>query len=127
MTLDDLDARLFATTREVAAIIGSDPRTVRRMIADGSIPARKNGTRHIVAVTWLREFVGTPSATPAPAAPDPDELADLVADRVISRLGRLFAAFATTDMTAAGPATGPAAMLDTRPKDRSRDHDNAAA
>lgn len=89
MTLDDLGARLFATTNEVAAIIGSDPRTVRRMIADGSIPARKNGTRHIVAVAWLREFVGTPDTAPVPVAADLDDLADRVADRVFARFARL--------------------------------------
>jgi hypothetical protein len=127
MTLDDLGARLFASTNEVAAIIGSDPRTVRRMIADGSIPARKNGTRHIVPVAWLRDFVGTPAATEAPSGPDLDELAERVADRLIAWLGRLLAAMAAADMTAAGPATGPAAKLDIPAKDRSHGHDSTAA
>jgi hypothetical protein len=126
MTLDDLGARLFAYTNEVAAIIGADPRTVRRMIADGAIPARKAGVKHIVPVTWLREFIGTPTAAPAPAGPDLDELAERVADRVMTRLVRLFAALGTAEMNVAGPAS-PATVPDAPLKDRRRGHDNAAA
>jgi len=128
MRLDDLDGRLFASTSEVADIIGSDPRTVRRMIAHGSIPARRNGSRHIVSVSWLREFVGAPGTVPAQATSDLEELADRVADRLMARLGHLLAALATADAFTAGPdATGPAVMLDALPKDRSRDQRNSAA
>ncbi len=127
MTPDDLAGKLFASTKETAAILdNADPRTIRRMIADDTIPARKNGCRYIAPVAWLREFVGTPGAAPAPAAPDYDELAERVADRVIARLGRLLAAMAAADMTAAGMPL-PAAKLDSQLKDRRRDHDTPAA
>jgi excisionase family DNA binding protein len=47
--------RLFASVPEAAAILGVDPRTVRRAIADGQIPAFKVGVSWKVPTAWLRQ------------------------------------------------------------------------
>lgn len=57
LTLADLTGRNFASVSEVAAILRSDPRTVRADIASGNIPAIKTGAHYKVPVTWLREQV----------------------------------------------------------------------
>jgi hypothetical protein len=54
LTLADLDGLAFATVYEVAAIFRIDPRTVRRRVADGSIPSLDLGEYRIPAA-WLRE------------------------------------------------------------------------
>ena len=53
-TLEDLAGRDFATVDEVAQILRADPRTIRRRIVDGSIPATRAGDWRI-PVSWLRE------------------------------------------------------------------------
>lgn len=48
-----LDGKLFATVPEVAAVLRSDPRSVRRAIASGDIPAVPVGPRKLVPTAWL--------------------------------------------------------------------------
>jgi hypothetical protein len=50
--------KLFATVPEAAAVLRSDPRTVRRSIAAGDIPAVPVGPRKLVPVAWLRQAAG---------------------------------------------------------------------
>ena len=95
-TLDDLSGKLFASVPEVADIIGRDERTVRKCAESGLIPGQKLGANWSIPVAWLRQQAGLPGPTPATAAPDMDELADRVADRVMARLARLFARGAAT-------------------------------
>lgn len=53
--LQRLTGRLFANTTEAAAILGYDPRTVRRAVEAGEIPGVKAGVTWRVPVAWLRE------------------------------------------------------------------------
>lgn len=53
LTPDSLDGMLFATVSEVVAILRHDPRTIRRAIADGQIPAVKAGATWRIPVAWL--------------------------------------------------------------------------
>jgi excisionase family DNA binding protein len=89
MTLDDLGDRIFAYVPEVADITGLDERTIRKAAAAGEIPAHRIGAKWMIPTAWLREQAGQPVHTPA-VAPDLGELADLLADRVLARLARLF-------------------------------------
>lgn len=57
VTIDDLAGHDFATVDEVAAILRCDPRTVRRRIADGTIPAIR-AAQWSIPVRWLREVAG---------------------------------------------------------------------
>ncbi len=60
-TLGDLAGRDFATVGEVASIMRADPRTIRRRIADGTIPATKAADWRI-PVAWLkRQAEGVPA------------------------------------------------------------------
>lgn len=56
--LASLDGRVFATVPEAAVVLRSDPRSVRRAIAAGEIPAIPVGPRKLVPVTWLRQAAG---------------------------------------------------------------------
>ena len=56
--LADLGDKLFASVPEAAAVLRSDPRSVRRSIAAGDIPAVSVGPRKLVPVKWLREAAG---------------------------------------------------------------------
>jgi len=56
--LADLEGKLFATVPEAAAVLRSDPRSVRRSIAAGAIPATEVGPRKLVPVAWLRRAAG---------------------------------------------------------------------
>jgi excisionase family DNA binding protein len=60
VTLEDLEAegRHFAAVPVVASILDADPRTVRRAIKDGQIPAVKVGATYRVPVAWLRQQAG---------------------------------------------------------------------
>jgi hypothetical protein len=53
-----LDGRLFVSVPEAAAVLRSDPRSVRRAIAAGDIPATRVGPRSLVPVEWLRKAAG---------------------------------------------------------------------
>jgi excisionase family DNA binding protein len=44
----------FVSASEAAAILGVDPRTVRRAIAAGDIPATRVGAAIRVPVAWLK-------------------------------------------------------------------------
>jgi hypothetical protein len=54
MLMLSLEGRLFATVPEVAAILRWDPRTVRRHIREGKIPAVAGDNAYRVPVAWLR-------------------------------------------------------------------------
>jgi hypothetical protein len=56
--LADLGDKLFASVPEVAVILRSDVRSVRRSIAAGDIPSVPVGPRKLVPVTWLRKAAG---------------------------------------------------------------------
>lgn len=56
--LAGLQGKLFATVPEAAAVLRSDPRSVRRSIAAGDIPAQPVGPRKLVPVAWLRRAAG---------------------------------------------------------------------
>jgi hypothetical protein len=56
--LAELEGKLFATVPEAAAVLRSDPRSVRRSIAAGDIPATPVGPRKLVPVAWLRQAAG---------------------------------------------------------------------
>lgn len=43
MTLDELQGRLFLTVAEVAEVLRTDPRTIRRGIEEEAIPGRRIG------------------------------------------------------------------------------------
>jgi Helix-turn-helix domain len=90
-TLDGLAGKLFASTPEVADILGRDERTIRKAAESGLIPGKKIGARWAIPTAWLRQQAGLAEPPPATAAPDPDELADQVAARVLARLARVLA------------------------------------
>jgi hypothetical protein len=56
--LADLEGKLFASAPEAAVVLRSDPRSVRRAIDAGDIPAVAVGPRKLVPVRWLREAAG---------------------------------------------------------------------
>lgn len=86
----ELDGRVFAGVPEVASIIGTDERTIRRAIAAGEIPAVKVGARNMIPTEWLRQQAACALPSSAATEPDLDQLADRVADRVFTRFARLF-------------------------------------
>lgn len=53
-----LGGRLFATTTEVAAILGYDHRTIRKAIDAGEIPSIRLGATRRVPVAWITDRVG---------------------------------------------------------------------
>jgi excisionase family DNA binding protein len=57
VSLTDLDRerRLFATVGEVACILRWDPRTVRKLIRAGRIPAVKADNAIRIPIAWLRD------------------------------------------------------------------------
>lgn len=58
LTIADLDGRLFAEVPEVAQLMRSDARTIRRAIERGEIPAVRTGQRWRVPMSWLRKAAG---------------------------------------------------------------------
>jgi hypothetical protein len=56
--LAELGDKLFASVPEAAAVLRSDPRSVRRSIEAGTIPAIPVGPRKLVPVKWLRQAAG---------------------------------------------------------------------
>ena len=56
--LAELEGNLFASVPQAAAVLRSDPRSVRRSIAAGDIPATRVGPRSLVPVAWLRQAAG---------------------------------------------------------------------
>lgn len=64
-----LDGRLFLTVAEFAQLTRSDPRTVRRGVAAGEIPAVKFSGSTRIPVPKVRELLGLPPMVePRPAA-----------------------------------------------------------
>jgi excisionase family DNA binding protein len=57
-----LNGRWFVTIAEAAEILHVDPRTVRRAIDRGQVPAVRVGQQYRVPVAWLRERAGPGSA-----------------------------------------------------------------
>lgn len=111
----DVEAeRLFVRVPEVAAALGLDVRTVRRCIKDGQIPAKRYEGAVLIPAQWLREQVGPPQAPPQPQL-SPDELADLVAERVVARLGRALFGLAERGTGPPGPAAADSAPAATSP------------
>jgi excisionase family DNA binding protein len=53
-----LEGKLFADVPQVATVLRSDERTVRRSLASGDIPGIRTGTRWRVPTRWLREAAG---------------------------------------------------------------------
>jgi excisionase family DNA binding protein len=52
----------FVSAPECATIMNVDARTIRRTIAEGSIPAARVGAQYRVPVAWLREQAAGESA-----------------------------------------------------------------
>lgn len=52
--LVSLEGKLFASVPEAATVLRSDPRSVRRAIVAGDIPATRVGPRWLIPVPWLR-------------------------------------------------------------------------
>lgn len=70
MTVDEIRARLFLTVSEVAEILRADPRTVRRGIEAGEIPAVRVSSTVRVPVPALLSLLGeTPVANDASLPP----------------------------------------------------------
>ena len=65
--LDRIGGKLFATSTEVAAILGYDARTIRKALNAGEIPSVKVGTTRRVPVSWIKEQAGL-SADGGPTA-----------------------------------------------------------
>jgi excisionase family DNA binding protein len=63
-SLPEAEARglTFISAREAAIILRADPRTVRRSIAAGDIPATKIGAQFRVPVAWVRQAAGEGAA-----------------------------------------------------------------
>lgn len=55
LTLAELDGQLFADVPEVAQLLRSDVRTIRRAIVAGDIPAIRTGQRYRIPMSWLRK------------------------------------------------------------------------
>jgi hypothetical protein len=55
--LEDLDGVDTATVNETAAVLRADPRTIRKRIKDGVIPAAYIG-EYRVPCAWLRQQAG---------------------------------------------------------------------
>jgi hypothetical protein len=66
--LDDLHGKLFASVPEAAAVLRSDPRSVRRAIEAGDIPCTRVGPRSLIPVAWLRQAAGLETAASGGAA-----------------------------------------------------------
>ena len=58
LTLADLDGQLFADVPQVAKLLRSDVRTIRRAIVAGEIPAIRTGQRYRIPTSWLRQAAG---------------------------------------------------------------------
>lgn len=67
--LERLKGNLFATTTEAGAVLRCCPRTVRKAIEAGDVPAVKTGSTYRIPVAWLRDktLAGSPLAAPEPA------------------------------------------------------------
>jgi excisionase family DNA binding protein len=64
---DVLNGKLFADVPETAQILRYDPRTVRRAIESGEIPAIRAGGRWRIPTSWLRARAGLDDSDAATA------------------------------------------------------------
>ena len=92
-TLDDLAAgQLFIGIPETALLLNRDERTIRRAVERGEIPGQKFGARWSIPTAWVRQQAGITEGAPAAVAPGMDELAGVIADKVVARLAEVLAA-----------------------------------
>jgi hypothetical protein len=70
----DLNTRLFITVREYAQLTESDPRTVRRGIEAGDIPAVRFSQTTRIPVPKIRKLLGLEPSASGPAVGSPNEL-----------------------------------------------------
>lgn len=70
--LDELRSRLFLTVPEAASLLRADPRTIRRAIEDGTIPAvRVSGSTIRIPTAPFLALAGIdPDSSEAPPASD---------------------------------------------------------
>ena len=59
-----MSARTFLRPRQIAELLGVTERTIRRWIADGTLPSVKLGGARLVARTTLERRLGTPLDLP---------------------------------------------------------------
>ena len=59
-----MSARTFLRPRQIAELLGLTERTIRRWIADGTLPSVKLGGARLVARTTLERRLGTPLDLP---------------------------------------------------------------
>ncbi len=67
VTLEDLQGRTFAEVWQAATILSRDPRTIRKAIKAGEIPAVRLGPRYSIPVDWLRAAASGEAADPTRA------------------------------------------------------------
>lgn len=96
-TLDELGDRLFASVPEASAILGRDPRVIRKAAELGDIPSRRVGRKWLIPTQWIRAEAGMSgmSASFASAEVDFEKLADLVNRRAAAQLAAVFSRLAT--------------------------------
>jgi excisionase family DNA binding protein len=63
-----ITTRLFINTEEAAAILGVDPRTLRRAVERGEVPATRLGVRILIPTAWLRSQAARDGGGEPPAA-----------------------------------------------------------
>lgn len=56
-TLRRLEGKMFGTVPEIALVLRCDPRTLRKEIAEGKVPAVRTGNTYRVPTAWLRKQV----------------------------------------------------------------------
>jgi excisionase family DNA binding protein len=59
-----MSAAAFLRPRQIAEMVGVTERTVRRWIADGTLPSRKLGGARLVARATLEQRLGAPIDLP---------------------------------------------------------------
>jgi len=59
-----MGAAAFLRPRQIAEMVGVTERTVRRWIADGTLPSGKMGGARLVARSTLEQRLGTPIELP---------------------------------------------------------------
>lgn len=59
-----MSARTFLRPRQIAELLGITERTIRRWIADGTLPSVKLGGARLVARATLERRLGTPLDLP---------------------------------------------------------------
>lgn len=60
----ELDGRVVITVTELATLLNLDPRTIRRGVADGSIPSVRVGSSVRIPVAKVRALMGLDNPVP---------------------------------------------------------------